>query len=273
MSNEKIKAELTEVELPKSQEIVGQDIGYMPLINKLSQNPTRETMEIIERMMTAQEKWEDRQAEKRFNEAMAAIAKELASVKIIKDSKVQYDVDKNDKSQGKVEAFRYVKLEKIEPIVRPILLARGMHVSYDTEPCALAGWHTIVVWFAHNEGHRRAYRMPMPLDSGGGKNNAQAMGSTQSYGMRRGLCAALNLIPVGEDDDASGAPITDEEAKIIKDGLKNSGLDVKKFLSNIKAESVEQIKSKDYGRAMTAIDAKLYRLSQQKKDGKDANPS
>jgi len=102
--------------------------------------------------------------------------------------------------------------------------------------------------------------MPMPLDVSGGKGNAQAMGSTQTYGMRRALCGAFNIIPVGQDDDASGGAITAEQAKEIKDGLKETGLDVVKFCNNLKARNVDEIKLKDYARAKTALDAKRYQI-------------
>jgi hypothetical protein len=242
-------------------------VGFMSIIEKAASLDNVD-VDKLERMMAMQLQWEDRQAERHYNDSMTEVMKDLAPIKITKSKKVEYEVEKGKPEKGKYEAFRYVPLEQIEPIIRPILLNHGFFISYDTEPCAIPGWHTIVVWIAHTGGHRKPYRIPMPLETGGGKNNAQAMGSTQMYGMRRALCAALNIIPIGEDNEATGAPITDDQAKEIKDGLIETGLDTVKFLATLKAESVEEIRTKDYRRAMTAINAKRWEIQQQKAGAK-----
>jgi len=209
----------------------------------------------LEKMMKMQMEWEDRQARKLFDEARARISAKLAHVKIVKGRSVAYDIDKHNKAAGQKEAFKYAALEDIDKLVRPIMDEEGMTASYDVEPCALQGWHTIVCWLSC-AGHREAYRMPMPLDTSGGKGNAQAMGSTQSYGWRRALCGALNIVTVGEDDDGAGGAITDEQAAEIKQALKETESDVVKFLKYMKVESVEEIRTRDLKKALTMLESK-----------------
>lgn len=244
--------------------------GFLAIIEKAS---SLESIDVdkLAKMMEMQLQWEDRQAKKLFDEVKSRVSAKLSNIKVVKTRSVAYDIDKNDKSKGQKEAFRYAALEDIDKLIRPVLIEENLDVSYDVEPCALAGWHTIVCILSH-AGHREHYRMPMPLDTSGGKGNAQAMGSTQTYGQRRALCAALNIITIGEDDDATGGAISAEQAKEIKDGLKETGLDVVKFCQSLKVPNVDEIKIKDYGRARTAIDAKRYQILK-KKGAENANNS
>lgn len=254
---------MQEVETPTPQG------GFLAIIEKASQLDNVD-VDKLSKMMEMQLQWEDRNARKLFDEARARISAKLSNVKVVKTRSVAYDIDKNDKGKGQKEAFKYAALEDIDKLIRPILDEEKMVVSYDIEPCALAGWHTIVCWLSF-AGHREPFRMPMPLDTSGGKGNAQAMGSTQSYGMRRALCAAFNIITVGEDDDGAGGAITGEQATEIKTGFRESGMDVAKFLKTLKVENVEAIRTKDYARVINAIKAKKF--DNMKKEEKNAKVS
>ena len=226
----------------------------------------------LERMMAMQLQWEERQARKLFDEAKARASQKLKNIKIEKTRSVSYDIDKNDKSKGQKEAFKFAALEDIDKLIAPVLAEEKIDVSYKIEPCALAGWHTIVCWLEHG-GHREPYPMPMPLDTSGGKGNAQAMGSTQTYGQRRALCGAFNIITIGMDDDGMGGNIDDAQAKNIKDMMQGLELDagkVLRFLKYMKAESVEKILFKDYRKATSFLEEKL---AKKKAGDKNANPA
>lgn len=244
--------------------------GFMAIIDKIAALDNID-VDKLERMMQMQMQWEAQQNKKNFDACMTRISHRLAHVRIFKNKSVGYDIDKNDKSKGTKEAFKYTPVEDIDKVVRPILNEEGMAVSYDTEPSSIQGWHTVIIKLSHG-GHSELSRIPLPLDVSGGKNNTQGMGSTYSYGKRYTLCAAFNIITVGEDDDAQGGPISDEQSAEIKQGLKDTSVDVIKFLKILKAESVEEIRTKDYRRAITAIDAKRWQnlKDEEKKAGKNA---
>jgi hypothetical protein len=245
-------------------------VGFLQIIEKASQLENID-VDKLAKMMEMQLKWEDRQNENLFYAAKSRIREKLSKFKIYKKRSVAYDVDKNDKSKGQKEAFKYAALEDIDTIIKPILEEEKMDVSFDIEPNSNAGWHNIVCILAF-AGHKERYKMPMPLDTSGGKGNAQAMGSTQSYGWRRALCGAFNIVVIGEDDDGSCGVITDKQTEEIKNGFKESGLDVAKVLNSMKVDCVENIKVKDFGRVQNLIKAKLY--DNLKKEGKkDANIS
>jgi hypothetical protein len=245
--------------------------GYMAMIERLAENPTVQSVEVIERMMAMQEKWEAKQAEKAFNEAMARIAKKLADIRIVKSKSVAYDMEKGNKAAGQKEAFRYTPLDEIDKIVRPLLIEEELSVSYTTETRE-GGGAVVIGRLSHAGGHYREASIPLPLDNSGGKSNVQGMGSTFSYGRRYTLCMLLNIITL-DDDDGSGGPVSDEQAAEIKKGLKETGLDIAKFLKTLKAESVEAIRARDFKRAITAIDARRWQIMQEQKKGNASAPA
>lgn len=231
----------------------------MAIIEKVAALPSAETVDSLERMMKMQMEWEDRQEEREFNDAVARIQEKLQHVRIVKNKAVSYKANET--------AFKYALLEDIDKIVRPMLIEENIRPSYTTTPLN-NGIYNVTCRLTRGRYFSES-SIPLPIDTSGGKNNVQGMGSTFSYGKRYALCAALNIVTVGEDNDGMGAPITEEQAKEIKDGLKKSKLDVAKFLKTLKVESVEEITSRDYNRVLNTIQAKLYRDEQEaKKKGK-----
>lgn len=222
--------------------------GYMAIIEKLAANPTTQSVDVIERMMKMQTEWEARQAKKAFDAAMTRVAARLINIRIIKRRGVAYKGE---------EAFKYAALEDIDKLVAPVLVEEGFSVSYDTAPSAQQGWHDIIVRVS-NSGHTESSRIPLPLDSSGGKNNTQGMGSTYTYGKRYALCAFFNIVTVGEDDDGAGGVIDEAQAANIKQLIKDSGADTRKFLDKIcgGAASVEEIPFKLYRKATVALEEK-----------------
>lgn len=246
-----------------------QDRGFMAIIDKVAALDNID-VDKLERMMQMQMQWEDRSAKKAFDEAKARVSVKLAGVKITKTRAVAYDIDRNDKAKGKETAFKYAAIEDIDKIVRPILNDEGLTVSYDVEPSTIPGWHTIVCWLAYS-GYREAYRMPMPLDTHSKRSGAQNMGSTLTYGQRRALCMALNIVVVGEDDDGMDGCIDDAQAAHIKKLIETSNTDTVRFLQKIchGAKSVEEIIFKDYRAAVSALNEKI---AKNQKAAPNANP-
>ncbi len=219
--------------------------------------------EVIHRLLDAQERIMNKRAQMEYDAAMVELQEELAGVKIMKTGQIKFE-GKNKSGDAYSQQTPYAKLEDIDKVLRPVMHKHGFVVTYATE-----GTDRVVVKckITHRGGHSETSSMALPLDTSGSKNNLQGAGSSISYGRRYTLCAMLNLITL-DDNDGRGAPITDEQAATIKGGLEETGLDVKKFLSNLKVQTVEEIPAKDFARAMTAIDAKRYRIIQEKQKGK-----
>lgn len=223
----------------------------------LLENPVASTLALIERMainpavdadkmgklVDLQLKVMNRQAEIEFNEAMSRLQPKLPQIK----------------REAKSHNGNYARYEDVDRVVRPLYTNEGFTINFDTKGQTHFG--TI----SHRAGHSKTCQIDFAPDKSGNKNDPQAIISALSYAKRNLLQMLLNIVTTGEDNDGNGAPITDEQAAEIKQGLKDSGLDVGKFLKTLKVESVEEIRTRDLGRAQSAIDAKKYRNLQEKK--------
>jgi ERF superfamily len=237
---------------------------------------------LIEKMMTTPEadvsklqvlqeiyyKEQDRQAEREFNEALMRVKQNMPVIK--KNRSIGYDVDKNDKSKGQKEIAKYATLEEIDKHVAPLLKENNMSVSYDTETRE-GGGAVVIGTLRHIKGHSRRASIPLPLDASGGKNNVQGMGSTFSYGRRYTLCMLLDIVVIGDDDDGAGGEITNEQAVELDHLLIESGMDKAKFLKLADSDSVQNIKLKNYGRAINAVKARIFNNEREAKKKGQSN--
>ena len=216
-------------------------------INKPDFNP-----EILHRLIDANERVINRQAQMDYDAAMIRLQHKLAGVKITKTGLISFSGTDKKGASFKQET-PYAKLEDIDKVLRPLMKEEGFVVTYLTE-----GTDRVIVKckISHSGGHSETSTMQLPLDTSGSKNNLQGAGSSISYGRRYTLCAMLNLITVDEDDDANGGTIDDGQAKYIKDLLKETKADTTKFLKWIEAQNVEEILFKNYRKAVAELEKK-----------------
>lgn len=113
------------------------------------------------------------------------------------------------KKDGRViQSTKFAKFEDIDRIVRPILKAHNLAIRFEIDESG--GQTSVRPILTHNNGHvERGGAMRAPIDSSGSKNNVQGTGSTVSYLKRYTMCATLNIITEGIDDDGNGgqAPV------------------------------------------------------------------
>lgn len=118
-------------------------------------------------------------------------------------------------------SYKYASLENIDEMLRPIMTRYGFSVTYDRAPRPQDGGGFIVtgtLW--HRSGHSITASFSLGLDSGPGRSNAQAAGSTDSYGRKYILLGFFNIVRKNEDNDGAvddSATVTHDEAmQIIK---------------------------------------------------------
>ncbi len=141
-------------------------------------------------LLDLQERMIDRQAKAEFFAAKSKVMLEMP--RISKDGAIK-------NKEGKVQS-RFATFEAIDKIVRPICNAAGLVYSFI--PGQSGNQITVTCELAHVSGHVERYGpMPLTLDSSGAKNATQGAGSAVSYGKRYTLCAALNIVTEGADDD------------------------------------------------------------------------
>ncbi len=204
---------------------------------------------VLEKLMTLQERWEGNQARKAFDEAMAAAKAEIPP--IFKNRTVDFTSTK-----GRTN-YRHEDLAEIARTVNPILGRHGLAYRFRTsaepnEPIRV----TCIV--SHRLGYFEENTLHGPRDESGSKNSIQAIGSTLTYLQRMTLKAALGLAATEDDDgrrsemrDGEADPLAtiddaqqDELRQLITDTATNIG----KFLEFAKAESISDIQARDFQR-------------------------
>ena len=153
------------------------------------------SIEVLEKLMTLQERWEANQARKSFDEAMAAAKAEIPV--IVKNRTVDFT-----SAKGRTH-YRHEDLAEIARTVTPILAKHGLSYRYRTssapnEPV------TVTCIVSHRGGHAEENTLAAGRDESGNKNSIQAIGSTITYLQRMTLKAALGLA-ASEDDDGGAS--------------------------------------------------------------------
>lgn len=135
----------------------------------------------------------------------AANAKAVADMAFAKASAEFPEIPLNGKNNHNGQ--KYALLKDIIGKTRPVLARHGFSLSFSTQ---ITDKDVIVTAeLAHEAGHTRTNSLPLPRDTGAGRNAVQAVGSTQTYGQRYTAQAILGL-SLGEDteDDGGAGPET-----------------------------------------------------------------
>lgn len=236
----------------------------MQLIARAQSDPKFDVAK-LEQLFNLYERAKNRSAQEEYNAAVTCVIDEMP--RITKSKKVMYDIDKNNKAAGQQEAFKYAPLEDIDAVVKPLLKKHKLRDSYTTR-MREGGGAIVVGKLTHVNGHSEECELPLALDTSGGKNNIQGMGSTFAYGRRYTLCGLLAIVVIGDDDDAQSLNTIDENTqKKLTEDLKGICVDIEvfmpKFLEFMKVKSLDEILVGDMKKANNMITAK--RRGQKKK--------
>lgn len=231
------KKEVIEAE---SAEVAPVELTPMQLISQVVENPDFD-VDKLDKMMQLQERWEDRQAARQFNDSLSRFQAECP--KIIKDKKGAHDI-------------KYAPLDTIMATIQPALSAHGLSVRFSTS-WAAEGYLTAVCTVSHGSGHSEASEITIPVDDKMSANSSQRMGSANSYAKRYAMSNALNLAFVEHDNDAAdlSKKINEDQATVINDLIAEIKLPEarkKAFLKWAKANTIEEIPAAMYD------DAKRY---------------
>jgi len=189
---------------------------------------------------------EKKDAKKAYFSAMANFKKNPP--KILKGSKVDFT-----SSKGRTN-YNYASLAEVTQAVSAALAEHGLNVSWRTEQTD--GKITVTVRLTHELGYYEETSLTASPDQSGNKNSIQAIASTVSYLERYTLLAITGLATHDMDDDGKGSEveyISEKQLSTILDMINSKGIDSKKFLAHMHAESCEAIYLKDYEKAISAL--------------------
>lgn len=193
--------------------------GFTSLIEKAV---VAGNLDLVDRMMSLQERWEKNEGVKAFNNALAAAKAEIKP--IIKNRRVKFAA----KNGGANTDYEHEDIAGIADSIDEILGRHGLFYRWRPTNNPETGLVTVTCIVSHSLGHAEETTLSGKIDASGNKNHLQAVGSAVTYIERYTLKAALGLASKHDDDgraasapirvtsDApAGAPIADETGELL----------------------------------------------------------
>jgi hypothetical protein len=211
-------------------------------------------IDVLEKLMALQERYESNQGRKAFDNALASAKSEIPV--IFKNRTVDFTSQK-----GRTH-YKHEDLAEIARTVTPILAKHGLSYRFRTtsapnEPV------TVTCIVSHRDGHFEENTLCAGRDDSGNNNCIQAVGSTLTYLQRMTLKAALGLAASDDDDgetaDLVGGLVTEEQLTELVNLADDVKADKAKFCAYLQVPSLAAIKFKDFQRAKDALNAKRAR--------------
>lgn len=206
---------------------------------------TQENMGALEKMVDLYERMQNREAERDYARAFAALQAEIPRIKA---TKVVPDKFGNKK-------FKFAPYEEIMDEVAPLLLKHGFTITFSMD--FREGRIIQTCTLQHVTGHKHSNQFAVRIGNGPpGASESQADGAASTYAKRFALCSALNItIDVDSDAKNEGAPITADQALHLRELVKETKSDENKFLRFAGAATYEEIGSTRYD----ALAAELHK--------------
>lgn len=200
-------------EIAKKEETLLPADPMVSMIERIAMDPNADIAK-LERMLDMKERHEARQAKAEFDLSFAKASSEFPEIPL--------NGLNNHTNQP------YALLKDIIGKTRPVLARYGFSLSFSTE----VSERDVIVTaeLAHQSGHSKRNSLPLPRDTGAGRNNVQAVGSSQTYGQRYTAQAILGL-SLGEDTEDDGGstgtpnPVNNSSAQGLDDAWEQAILD------------------------------------------------
>jgi hypothetical protein len=154
------------------------------------------SIDVLERLMSLQERWEANQGRRAFDAAIAAAKAEIPIIN--KNRTVDFT-----SAKGRTN-YRHEDMAEIAKTVDPILSRYGLSYRYRTAQDGKAVTVTCIV--SHRDGYSEETTLSTGIDESGNKNATQGIGSAVTYLQRYTLKAALGLAASTDDDARKAEP-------------------------------------------------------------------
>lgn len=197
---------------------------------------------VIDKLMTLQERYEANQGRKAFDKAIAAAKSEFKPV---------------GRNRTGHQNKRYADFEAYASMIDPIIVQYGLSYRFETDQSDTLIRVTCVV--AHEDGHSIRNTLAAAADTSGSKNSIQAIGSTLTYLQRYTLVQAFGLAATDDDDGGkSDAPatITENQLMGLRELIEATRTDAVKLCQYFKIDSLQNMPSSQYDRAVSMIQKK-----------------
>jgi hypothetical protein len=204
-------------------------------------------IDILERLMTLQERYQAAEAQRAFLDAKAAFKAEAPA--IVKDkNNLQYN-------------SKYSSIGAIVNTMNPILSKYGLDASWDIWQSEDLSEVKVTCTLSHRDGHSTSVPMRSKPDGTGQKNPIQQMKSAVTY-LKIATYEAVVGVASDEgnaDDDgnaAGAAPISEEQTKRILDLIDETESSAAQFCKYFKIAAVAALPASKFDAAIKALEKK-----------------
>lgn len=149
-------------------------------------------IEVMEKLLAMNERYDAFQARKAFDDAMATLRQDMPTV--VKSQSADF-------GNGGA-AYKYEDLSAVTEVLSPIMANVGLSFRWRTQSNEKGVAVTCII--SHRDGHSEETTLAAGFDTSGKKNAIQSLGSAVTYLQRYTLKAAVG-IAAAKDDDAHAA--------------------------------------------------------------------
>lgn len=207
-------------------------------------------LEMVEKLMELQERYEATQARKAFDAAMAAAKAEIPV--ILKNRTVDFTSQK-----GRTH-YKHEDLAEVVRTVAPILAKHGLSHRFRSQSTV---GEPIKVWcrISHRDGYFEENDLSAARDETGNKNSIQAIGSTLTYLQRMTLKLALGLAASDDDDGRSSVTavanknIDETQVETLTKLLADKGRTAEQLCKVFSLEQLSDLPASQYTAAVAKI--------------------
>ena len=220
---------------------------FLTMIERMATNKDVDVAK-LNALLDLQERLLTKKSEQEANEAFAVVCHNMP--RITKRGAIDF---------GKAtKPIPYAKWEDVQDAIRPIYEAEGFTLTFDSDAKEGGGlvFHAIL---QHKNGNVRKSSIALPLDTSGGKQNIQGIGSTASYGIRYATRNLFNLVFEGEDDDGVKGGmtfITLDQMKKVNALIAETGTDITRFLRTFEIAELQNMQTSQFPVAINLLMAK-----------------
>lgn len=208
-------------------------------------------VEVIERLMGLQERWEANQGRKAFDYAIAQAKAEIPP--IIKNREVDFT-----NKAGVRTHYRHEDLAQIARVVDPILSKYGLSYRYSSKQEGEKLFVTCIL--SHQDGYSEDTTLSAANDQSGNKNPIQGVGSTATFLQRYTLKLALGLAAAADDDgNAATKPVetvNEEQFHKLRELLEQTGTPESALLGYYRVGTLDLFPAEKFNGAVKFLEAK-----------------
>ena len=242
--------------------------AMLAMIERAARDPAVDLAK-LEGLMAMKERVEAQRASIAFAEAFIELENDLPTIdrngRIVIYSKADRDPNGAIREGATpIQQTPYATFDDILEALRPALYRHGFAIRFEHETLGDGRIFTKAV-LRHRMGHQESATTTLKHDSTGSKNDAQAVGSANTYGKRYTLMAVLPLVshsPQDADDDgrATGKALIDaDQLAQLQQLLAETASDVAKFLETLGADGFGDITVKQFKRGKALLEEKKRR--------------